>query len=66
MCGLIFPGDRYMKFPDYDAYGSGYDLWGVKWQNMGPNPGKDGSTVFPGFKVLVKDVGAVKLPETLR
>ena len=52
MCGLIFPGDRYMKFPDYDAYGSGYDLWGVKWQNMGPNPGKDGSTVFPGFKLF--------------
>ena len=50
--GAIFPGDRYMNFPDYDAYGSGFDMWGVKWQNMGPDPGKDGSTVFPGFTLF--------------
>ena len=48
----IFPGDRYSSFPDYDAYGTGFDMWGVKWQNMGPNPGRDGSTVAAGFTLF--------------
>lgn len=48
----MVPGDRYMSFPDYDAYGTGPDMWGVMWTNLGPNPGLHGSTVAKGFKLF--------------
>ena len=48
---LVFPGDRYFSMP-YDAYGTGPDAWGVRWTNMGPDPGLDGSTVEKDFRLF--------------
>ena len=48
---IVFPGDRYIT-PVYDAYGTGPDMWGVKWTNLGPSPGIDGSMVAKGFRLF--------------
>lgn len=44
--GAIMPGDRYFGGVE------GEDMWGVRWTNLGPDPGLDGSTVTPGSKKL--------------
>lgn len=45
--GAVFPGDRYFG-PETE----GEDAWGVRWTNLGPDPGLDGSTVTPGYQRL--------------
>lgn len=45
--GVVFPGERYFG-PEKE----GYDAWGVRWTQLGPDPGLDGSMVTPGYRVL--------------
>lgn len=45
--GVVFPGDRYFG-PETE----GYDAWGVRWRQLGPDPGLDGSMVVPGHPRL--------------
>ena len=44
---VTMPGDRY-----FGLEREGYDAWGVRWTNLGPNPGLDGSTPTPGYQRL--------------
>lgn len=48
--GYIMPGDRY-----FGAETEGYDMFGVRWTQLGPNPGLDGNTPTPGYR-RVKDI----------
>ena len=43
--GFIMPGDRY-----FGAEVEGYDMFGVRWTQLGPNPGLDGNTPTPGYR----------------
>lgn len=44
---IVMPGDRYFG-PDVE----GYDMFGVRWTQLGPNPGLDGNTPTPGYRRL--------------
>ncbi|MBO5657052.1 MAG: hypothetical protein J6R94_02585 [Agathobacter sp.] len=48
--GVVFPGERYFGTEE-----EGYDAWGVRWTQLGPDPGLDGSTPTPGYQRL-KDI----------
>ena len=58
--GYIMPGDRY-----FGADTEGYDLFGVRWTNLGPDPALDGNTPTPGHR-RVKEIAnwreELKLP----
>lgn len=45
--GAVMPVDRYFG-PDKE----GYDSFGVRWTNLGPDPALDGSMPTPGYRVL--------------
>ena len=45
--GVVFPGERY-----FGPEEQGYDAWGVRWTQLGPDPGLDGSTPTPGYQRL--------------
>lgn len=45
--GVVFPGDRY-----FGPNKEGYDAWGVRWTQLGPDPGLDGNTVTPNHRRL--------------
>lgn len=49
---IVYPGDRFIDFANFDPYGTGPDAWGVIWQNCGPNPGIDGNTVAKDFRLF--------------
>lgn len=49
---MIFPGERYLDFENFDPYGTGPDAWGVLWTNRGPNPIVDGNTVAANFRLF--------------
>ncbi len=50
--GIIMPGDRYFG-EDIE----GYDMFGVRWTQLGPNPGLDGNTPTPGYR-RVSDIAS--------
>lgn len=47
---IMMPGDRY-----FGEEREGYDLFGVRWTQLGPNPGLDGNTPTPGYR-RIKDI----------
>lgn len=49
---MVFPGERFLDFDNFDPYGTGPDAWGVLWTNRGPNPIIDGNTVAANFKMF--------------
>lgn len=49
---VVFPGERYFDMKNKDPYATGYDDWGVKWSNRGPNPIIDGQTVAKDFRLF--------------
>lgn len=49
---VVFPGERFEDFANFDPYGTGPDWWGVMWTNMGPNPAIDGNTVAKDFRLF--------------
>lgn len=49
---ILFPGDRFIDFKNFDPYGTGPDAWGVLWTNQGPNPEIHGNTVAKNFKLF--------------
>jgi hypothetical protein len=44
---FLMPGDRY-----FGSEVEGYDLFGVRWTQLGPDPGLDGNTPTPGYRRL--------------
>lgn len=49
---IVFPGERFIDFENFDPYGTGSDAWGVLWTNMGPDPVVDGNTVAKDFRLF--------------
>lgn len=44
---IVMPGDRY-----FGPEAEGYDMFGVRWTQLGPNPALDGNTPTPGYRRL--------------